>query len=207
MAMACPHCGVLMQPELRSTWTQFVWEPSGSGSNRTFGAWSCRSCGRPITGEAQEDQIEGWRPLPGSFFPAADPQPVWPDTAPAEVRQDATAAHRCFAIGEWRASAAMARRALQGGCIDKEADESTLERQIDQLAERQLITPQMRDVAHKIRLGGNAGAHPDKDGLRDVTETHAKALLVFLDDFVRFVYEIPSRLAALGEPSESDGAS
>lgn len=56
---------------------------------------------------------------------------------------------------------------------------------------------QLGDVAHKIRLGGNAGAHPDKDGLKDVTEDDARRLLEFLEDFVRYVYEIPGRLQAM----------
>jgi hypothetical protein len=91
----------------------------------------------------------------------------------------------------------MARRAIQGMCIDLGAPDKKLVEQIDWLEERRLITPQMRDVAHRIRLGGNTGAHPDKDGLNDVDEPEAKALLEFLDDFIRFTYEIRGRLEKL----------
>jgi hypothetical protein len=135
--------------------------------------------------------------MEGRYFPVADPHPRWPDSAPEGVRQDATAAHRCYGIGEWRASATMARRAIQGACIHKEAPDKKLEEQIDWLAEEDVITRQMREVAHRLRMGGNAGAHPGKDGLNDVTERDAEDLLTFLDDFMRYVYEIPGRLAGL----------
>lgn len=84
--------------------------------------------------------------------------------------------------------------------MDKGAPDRKLEQQIDWLEEQRLVTPQMRDVAHKIRLGGNAGAHPDKDGLKDVTENDARKLLEFLEDFAKYVYEIPGRLAAMNDP-------
>ena len=65
------------------------------------------------------------------------------------------------------------------------------------LEAQRLITPQMREVAHTIRLAGNLGAHPDKDGLRDVGEPEAQAVMEFLDDFLKYVYEIPTRLERL----------
>jgi hypothetical protein len=91
----------------------------------------------------------------------------------------------------------MGRRAIQGACIDKQAPDRKLEEQIDWLAENEVITQQMKQVAHQLRMGGNAGAHPGKDGLNDVSERDAGDLLTFLDDFMRYVYEIPGRLAAL----------
>lgn len=53
-----------------------------------------------------------------------------------------------------------------------------------------------------MRLGGNDGAHPDKDGLRDVGEKEARALVQFLDDFLEYVYAIPARLDALRRDAE-----
>jgi hypothetical protein len=140
--------------------------------------------------------------MEGRYYPVADRHPTWPDGAPEGVRQDATAAHRCYAIGEWRASATMARRAIQGACIAKDAPDVKLQDQIDWLADHAVITEQMKQVAHQLRIGGNAGAHPGKDGLNDVSERDAEDLLTFLDDFMRYVYEIPGRLAGLPGGSE-----
>ena len=95
---------------------------------------------------------------------------------------------------------AMARRALQAGAFEQGAPDKKLVDQIDWLEEQRLIPPLMKDVAHQIRLEGNVGAHPDKDGLQDVDEGRAREVLAFLDDFIRYVYEIPSRLESITEP-------
>jgi hypothetical protein len=147
-------------------------------------------------------------PQPGTYYPTSVPNPEYSPNLPPDVAQDARDAHRCFAIGAWRASASMARRAIQGACLDKQAPaDKKLVQQIEWLEEQRLITPQMKDVAHTIRLGGNAGAHPDADGLKDVDEGDAQRLLEFLEDFIRYVYEIPGRLAAMqGGPAPGPGA-
>ncbi len=89
----------------------------------------------------------------------------------------------------------MARRAIQAAALEKGAPDRSLVEQIDWLEEQRLITPQMKQVAHAIRLAGNVGAHPDKDGLRDVGESEARAVIEFLGAFLRDVYEIPAQLA------------
>lgn len=203
--MQCPHCGVLMAPRHHARWEVFAFDDEGTGQTRIFGGWSCSVCGRPITGEAGQDNVQGDVPIEGRYYPVADRRPTWPASAPEDVRKDATAAHRCYAIGEWRASATMARRAIQGACIDKGAPDRKLADQIDWLADEQVITEQMKKVAHRLRTGGNAGAHPDKDGLKDVRDVEASDLLTFLDDFMRYVYEIPGRLERLASEQPTDG--
>ena len=84
----------------------------------------------------------------------------------------------------------------------KGAPDTKLIDQIDWLATHSHITEQMKDIAHQIRLGGNLGAHPDRDGLRDVGEGEARAILTFLRDFFRYVYEIPASLARLAPPPQ-----
>jgi len=87
---------------------------------------------------------------------------------------------------------------VRGGASDK-----SLVEQIDWLAASGHITEQMKDVAHEIRLGGNLGAHPDRDGLKDVTQADAQAILSFLSDFFKYVYEIPASLERLRAKGES----
>lgn len=197
MAMTCPHCGTLTTFAARTTWEAVT----RRGGTRLFGAWTCTACGEPVVGDATKDPIEGPVPTAGFYYPERVPNPAYPDNLPPDVAADAKDAHKCFAIGTWRASAAMARRAIQGACIDKGAPDKKLVEQLDWLQMQNLITPQMRDVAHKIRLGGNVGAHPDKDGLKDVMEGDASRLLEFLEDFVKYVYEIPGRLDAMSAPA------
>lgn len=201
MAIDCPHCGTRTILTLRTSWDAAT--RRSPGATIRFGAWSCASCGEPIVGDVMNDPVEGQIPSPGFYYPQKVPNPTYPANLPADVAHDGRDAHRCFAIGAWRASAAMARRAIQGACFDKGAPDRKLVDQIDWLEEKRLITPQMKDVAHKIRLGGNVGAHPDKDGLEDVAEDDARRLLEFLEDFVKYVYEIPGRLDAMDKPTEA----
>jgi uncharacterized protein DUF4145 len=64
----------------------------------------------------------------------------------------------------------------------------------------------MKDVAHRIRLGGNLGAHPDRDGLADVGRDDVEAMLRFLRDFFRYVYEIPASLGRLAGSADAPAA-
>jgi hypothetical protein len=204
VAFTCPHCGTNTTLERQAQWSRVTRRMPQNA--QAFGAWSCQSCGEPIVGDLVNDPVEGAMPGAGFYYPTSVPNPTYPASVPADFAQDAKDAHKCFAIGAWRASAAMTRRALQGACIDKEAPDVRLVEQIDWLEEQRLITPQMKGVAHKIRLGGNTGAHPDADGLKDVTQDDAERLLEFLEDFVKYVYTIPERLATMDAPSEDPSA-
>ena len=53
----------------------------------------------------------------------------------------------------------MCRRALEASCEHLEAKGKTLEDKIDSLEEMGEITTYLKDMAHKIRLTGNRGAH------------------------------------------------
>jgi hypothetical protein len=134
---------------------------------------------------------------PRNYYPKDIPDPDLPDV-PTAIATDAREAFRAYGMECWRASAAMARRAIQASAYEKGAPDARLIDQIDWLSENGHITDQMRQVAHRIRLGGNLGAHPDRDGLRDVGEPEAAAVLEFLQDFFRYVYELPARLDRLG---------
>ncbi|HVR72937.1 MAG TPA: DUF4145 domain-containing protein [Planctomycetota bacterium] len=174
--------------------------------NIHFGCWTCGACGEVIAGDAASDPVAGLAPKQGWYFPQYVPDRQYSDDVPAQVAEDARDAHRCHAIGAWRAMAAMARRAIQGACNDKGAPDERLVDQIDWLEGERIITPQMKDVAHRIRLGGNVGAHPDRDGLEDVDEDDSQDLLEFLEDFIKYVYEIPERLAKLQHQPSSQEA-
>jgi hypothetical protein len=161
----------------------------------TWGVWACDACGRTILGESDPNG----RPI--NYHPQTLPQVDFPDV-PETVVADAAEAFRCVGIEAWRASAAMARRALQTAAFEKGAPDTNLVAQIDWLAEQGHITEQMKQVAHQIRLGGNLGAHPDQDGLREVGQAEARAILHFLADFFRYVYEIPANLARISGAGE-----
>jgi hypothetical protein len=190
--MRCPYCRVL------ANFTQrHMFQHPFRGAQTDFYVWTCDSCGGPILGRVEPNGI-----TPADYHPRYVPDERFPDVPPA-IAADAGEAFRCFGIEAWKASAAMARRALQAAAYERGAPDTRLIDQIDWLAENGHITEQMKDVAHRIRLGGNLGAHPDRDGLADVGRDDVAALLSFLRDFFRYVYEIPASLDRLAGGAEA----
>lgn len=127
-------------------------------------------------------------------YPKRTPKPH--KSIPRQVADDYVDAITCFDIGAWKASVVMCRRALQGSMIEKGAKKDKLWEQIDELYEQEIITKSIKDWAHEIRLTGNIGAHPDKDGLEDVTKEDAKELIDFMEEYLNYVYVMPSKVAA-----------
>ena len=74
--------------------------------------------------------------------------------------------------------------------------DARLQLQIDEMAAKGLITSPLRQWAHEVRLGGNDGAHPDRDGLNDVTKQDADEIIEFTEQFLEHVYVMPAALAA-----------
>jgi hypothetical protein len=74
--------------------------------------------------------------------------------------------------------------------------DARLQIQIDEMAGKGLITEPLKQWAHEVRLGGNDGAHPDKDGLKDVSEQDADEIVQFAREFLHHIYVMPAALAA-----------
>jgi len=73
----------------------------------------------------------------------------------------------------------------------------TLVKRIDALAVDGLITTDMRDWAHEIRLGGNEAAHEDEP----FEAADADRLYKFTDAFLRYAYTLPALVKANKSPS------
>jgi len=97
---------------------------------------------------------------------------------PEHIQPDFKEALRCLWVNAYNASAEMCRRAIEASCIHLGAPVKlkVLEDKIDWLEEQRKITPFLRDVAHKIRLGGNRGAHPPEDGPQNSSQSASVAL-------------------------------
>jgi hypothetical protein len=94
-------------------------------------------------------------------------------------------------------SSAIALKAAGGRLID----------QIDDLFEVGKITESLKDFAHEVRLTGNDGAHPDKDGLVNVTEADSSAIIEFTREYLHHVYVMPAKLKARKTPPAAPATS
>ena len=117
---------------------------------------------------------------------------------PKEIGDDFDEANRCLGIEAKKATVVMCRRVLQNACVLKGAKaNSELFKQIDELEDKRIINPSMKDVAHTIRMIGNWGAHPQGDPLKDVTLDDAFEIVRFTSAFLDEVFVRPAKLEAL----------
>ncbi len=172
----CPYCDV------RST---VSWRTQITGKSQVFEILQCDNCNELILRITEGKYVR--------HYPARIPKL---DTSiPEQVANDYVEAIKCFDVGANKAAVVMCRRALQNSVLEKGAKKEKLFDQIDELHTNQVITKDIKDWAHEIRITGNIGAHPDQDGLEDVTKEDAEELIRFMEEYLNYVYTMPSVLA------------
>ena len=124
------------------------------------------------------------------------------DIIPEEIRLDYIEALKCKTIGASRASCTMFRRALQGALQNLDSKGNSLEEQINSL---EYIPSSIKDWAHQIRILGNWGAHPDKDGLRDINSQDVEDAMEFCTNFFKFIFILDQRVKEAKERSKRKG--
>jgi len=133
--------------------------------------------------------------------PLAKPDDSYEDGIPTHIGANLSEALRCMSVDAFNAVAEMCRRCVETSCIELGAPKRRrkLEHKIDWLAAKGKITPTLADMAHKVRVGGNRGAHPSSDPARpeEITPEHAKALLEFTKQYLAYIYVMPKRLNEL----------
>lgn len=118
--------------------------------------------------------------------------PTVSDDIPEKIRAIYIEALLCFGVGAWNATATMCRRIVQECIINKGGVGKTLYNQIDNLASKRIITDDIKDWAHEIRILGRDGAHADVT--TDVGEEEAKFAVEFTKELLNYVYILKARL-------------
>lgn len=126
-------------------------------------------------------------------FPNPLPKSIHEKT-PQFLKKDLEEAYLCFSAGAYRATGVLTRRALQLCCIEKGAPGSKLQDQIDWLLNQQIITKELKDWAHEVRLTGNDAAHPPRDITKDeiISREDAEDILTLLEKFIDVLYVAPA---------------
>jgi hypothetical protein len=95
----------------------------------------------------------------------------------------------------WDACGAMCRKILD--LTAKEySKKNKLQEKIDDMAERNLITQQLKEWSHVIRLDGNDASHDDFD------QPTAESIFEFMHMFVLYMHTMPGMLKAKREQIE-----
>jgi hypothetical protein len=212
----CPHCSVnshfrqvaihrevpLMIPE------QNIWR------QRAASICECVSCkqfilvigtrsSKPGRQLDPNGQVEAAFVL-NDVFPIGKPNDKVDESVPAGVAADFKEAQRCYFIEAYKATVTMCRRAIQSSVNNQEADGKSLIHQIDDLFKSGKITEALKNFAHHVRMTGNEGAHPDKDGLWDTVKDDASDMIEFTQQYLDHIYVMPSKLKARKEKNKPE---
>jgi hypothetical protein len=202
----CPHCKAtsyfkpmatcLETPKLAQTQRGQVHRQRGAS------ACQCESCKEFILVVGTRDNPNNTEFSLIATYPLGNPNDkVAPEVSNKDVAEDFKEALRCHWIKSYRASVVMCRRAIQSSAIDLKAKGGRLIDQIDDLFTSGKITEALKEFAHEVRLTGNDGAHPDKDGLADVVEQDSSAIIEFTREYLHHVYVMPAKLKARKTPA------
>lgn len=111
------------------------------------------------------------------------------EDVPTDIASAASEAYACFSINANRAAVLLARTTVEAIAKDKGISNGNLYTKIETMAQKNIITDQLKDEAHEIRFLGNDMAHGDLG--TPVVESDASDILGFLDTLLDYVYQQP----------------
>jgi hypothetical protein len=173
--------------------------------NHTIAILQCQGCQNYILAAVRFPQNSRTGREYVWHYPMGSPNQDVADEIPEHIKDDFKEALRCIFVDAYNATAEMCRRALEASCIDLGAPkDKVLEKMIDWLEEKRIITPYLRDAAHNVRLGGNRAAHPSTNGqvanvlpdapVEKIEKEHAEAIVEFTREFFHHVYVGPKKV-------------
>jgi hypothetical protein len=166
----CGHCGVSVR-------TAALWKMTPSDV-WWIGVCNNPECRQPVLVHGNGDRI----------YPSPLPSPT-DKRIPTEIGNDLTEAKTCFAAAAFRATAVLARRAMQSTCIDKGAKKDKLVDQVVELEANGTITKDLKKWVDAVRWVGNDAAHP---GGPKVGKGDAENILKLAEQFLHVIYVAPA---------------
>jgi hypothetical protein len=106
-----------------------------------------------------------------------------------EIARDRREAWSSIYAGSLRAAIIMGRAAIQRAVRSLRAEGTGLKQEINDLVSKEIITKNLADFAHEVRISGDDAAHPEDLG--DINRDEAEESLAFLDDFLRVAVAMP----------------
>lgn len=191
----CPHCRaksafVTVHPPYTIKLANYT--------TQSVGIAQCVGCNGFILAIVENDTVR-WHYK--QHYPVSLPNDDVNDLIPDEIKPAFREALRCRWVVSFQAVVLMCRRCLQVSCDREGAQGGDLFKQIDDLAGKGTITKTLKDMAHRIRLLGKKGAHGDYSDIDDtVTEADADDAILFMRNYLDFVYVLPAKLAPKQTP-------
>lgn len=206
IVLECPYCGAekvgfTLACGVRSSLTP------PQVAKRTRYLMLCSNCeeaivgvldlprGRSVSLEAHECTHDPTKA--GYVLAAFYPKPACsrcPEHTPEVLERLFLQASNALKRGDADASGAMSRKVLDNSTqqllAEDAAKDRTINARIDALAEKGMLTSELAQWAHEIRLSGNDAVHD----LDPYTIDEAGELLTFVELYLTYIYTLPGRL-------------
>jgi hypothetical protein len=194
LSIYCPHCHKHTALSVARAYYSTDW-----GVSSTEALWKdnddswwigvCNGCGQPCLIKNSGEVI----------YPNPLPHPT-DANIPNELARDLDEAKICFSTDCYRACVVMARRCIQNACLHEGVATRDLVGQINELAQKGIITKDIAEWATVVRWVGNDAAHPGK---ADVKKEDAEDCLRLAEQFLHVIFVTPTvakaRKAARGK--------
>lgn len=177
----CPFCKIA-DPNLHYAWSTLT--NNRAGEKSCWAAYICASCGGVVT--ALLSQIDGtvFRTIPAEREAA----PELPDGARDFLNQAIGSIHSAPSGAQMLSASAVDDMLKEKGLV-----KGSLYSRIDQAAEQHLITQDMKEWAHEVRLEANNPRHADR-AVRRATPEDAQRCVDFADALGEFLFVLPARI-------------
>lgn len=198
----CPHCGkptVFIMETPAHEETAVV---GGRAKPLLYAVMKCSGCKKYILGAIVKETNTEWKYY--LHYPLGEPTVNVSSDIPVQVRADLEEAIRCQWAKTVRAPIVMCRRAIEAACDNLLGTQSNagIRAKIEELAKKGLITDPLKEWARRVQIEARAAAHPQEDGLDNMTPEDVVATLEFTQEFFEHVYVMPAKLKRAVERAE-----
>jgi hypothetical protein len=118
----------------------------------------------------------------------------YPDHWPEAIGRYWLQAKRSVTAENWDAAVVMARSAMQLSLRQHGAKGANLKQEIEDLSQKGLLPPIMKEWANTLRELGNDSAHP-APGQAPTTSRDAQDIVRYLDFLFEYLYDLPKQIA------------
>lgn len=179
----CPYCQVA-KPRLNRAWNTTTQAHDGSNA-RNWHVYNCSTCGGLVLTWARNHN----NATISKIYPTPK---VIDQTVPERARQYLNEAISC--IHAPTGAILLAASSIDAMLKEKGYKEGNLYKRIDQAATDHLITEEMAQWAHEIRLDANEQRHADDDAPLP-NESDAQRAIEFAEALAQFLFVLPDRVA------------
>jgi hypothetical protein len=177
----CPHCGI-HKPSLVAEASYVT--ISSSNYRRTWASYGCRACGKVVTAWAEEFGTPVRDIYPNQIEIS--------DDIPGKANVLLSQARDC--IAQPSGSVLLSNSAVDAMLKEKGFVSGKLHARIDEAISANVLTPEMGDWAHEVRLDSNDERHADLHSELSSIED-AERIFEFAISLGEFLFVLPARIS------------